>query len=196
MSNIHFTSAATGDIGAAVNALCGLSQAKEFDVSTVQGGAPVDGEIPKKLATCFPLLHRIKINYSKVKGALPAWLADGKALPQLSYVKINDGAFTGPIPAEWGGNKNLFWVDVGNQQLGGTIPPTFADHPSLGIFRAANANLTGSVLGLAGAPVQVVDLRGNPGLCGPVPESVRWASGFDATGTGLGKPCPGGATAA
>jgi hypothetical protein len=190
VSNIHFTESATGDIAAAVDALCSVDQAKEFDVSTARGAAPVTGEIPKALATCFPRLHKMKINFGALTGPLPAWLGDGQALPSLSYIKLNDNKLTGPIPAEWGANKQLFWLDVSNNSgIGGSIPQTFAKHPSLGVFRAANAGLTGEITGLAGAPLQVVDLSGNPGLCGPVPESVRWAHGFDTTGTGLGKPC-------
>lgn len=162
VTNIHFTQSANGDLGAAVNALCGLSQAKEFDVTTADGAAPIDGEIPEAIVTCFPHTHKFKSNYGRLTGALPAWLADGKALPALSYLNIDSNALTGPIPAEWGGNPSLFWVDVGQNPLGGSIPSTFANHPSLGVFRAANANLTGNVLGLQGAPLQVVDLKKTP----------------------------------
>lgn len=42
--------------------------------------------------------------------------------------------------------------------------------------------------------LQVVGLQGNPGLCGPVPASARWAVGFSAEGTNLGKPCASGSS--
>ena len=59
--------------------------------------------------------------------ALPAWLATP------SYIKLNDNAFDGSVPASWAGNRDLFWVDVSNNRLTGAIPPAYANHPSLGV---------------------------------------------------------------
>ena len=39
--------------------------------------------------------------------------------------------------------------------------------------------------------LELVETANNPGLCGMVPASVRWGSGFNPSNTGLGQPCPG-----
>ena len=49
----------------------------------------------------------------------------------------------------------------------------------------ASRNHAGSRL-----PVQV-SLANNVGLCGMIPNSVRFAHGFNTYNTGLGEPCPG-----
>jgi hypothetical protein len=193
VSNVHFTESADGGAGLApvVDALCGLTAAKEFDVSPAKGAAPFTGPLPADaIAACFPALHKLKANFGALSGPLPA------GLTTPSYIKLNDNAFDGAIPDSWAGNRALFWVDVSNNRLTGGIPPAYANHPSLGVFLVAGNGLSGDVLGLAGAPLQVVSMAGNGGLCGPVPASVRWAKGYDATGTRLGAPCNGTAGAA
>jgi hypothetical protein len=109
--------------------------------------------------------------------------------------------FTGPIPPEFGTMPQLFRLDLGKNKLSNpgpaAVPATFANHPTLGIFQIdGNAGLTGHVLGLSGTHLQVAMLSPNAGLCGPVPSSVRWAVGFNTTGTALGQPCSGPAAAA
>jgi hypothetical protein len=85
----------------------------------------------------------------------------------------------------------LFRLDLGKNRLTGPIPTSFRNHPSLGIFQVdGNAGLEGDLLGLSGTHLQVAMVSPNPGLCGPIPESVRFAVGFNTTGTNLGKPCP------
>jgi hypothetical protein len=84
-------------------------------------------------------------------------------------------------------------LDLGENQLTGPVPTTFRNHPTLAFLSVdSNPGLAGDLVGLAGTNLQVVAVSPNPGLCGPVPESVRFAVGYNATGTSLGKPCPAG----
>lgn len=187
ITNIHFTSSADGPstLAPAVDALCGLDAAKEFDASPAAGVDTARGTpFPGAIRDCFPKLHKIKLNYYGLTGPLPAWL-------KAAYIKLNDNKLEGGIPPEWA--ESAFWVDVSNNKLTGRVP-RFAD--TTGVFLAAGNALEGDVLGLAGSALQLVSVKGNAGLCGPVPASVRFAKGYDATGTHLGQPCNGTAAAA
>jgi hypothetical protein len=161
-----------------------LSAVKEMDITA----SPLTGPIPKLIVDCFPSLHKMKLADLRLSGPFPDWL-QGFA-PRLDYLKVNaNPGLRGALPASWAAAPTLFWLDVSNTGASGPVP---AGWPSLGVFRASKTNLTGDLLGLAGAPLQVVSISNAPGLCGPVPASVRWASGYDPAGTRLGRPCVGG----
>lgn len=193
------------DAASIVDALCPLgtigvseglpSAILEFDLTSSQRNAEpqrrISGAIPPKFATCFPRVHQMEWSYNALNGTLPAWVAGEGSLPNLGYFKMRANRFTGPIPPAYGTIPALFRLDLGRNGLTGPIPTTFRDHPALGIFQIdGNAGLSGDLLGLVGTHLQVAMVSPNPGLCGPVPASVRFAVGFNTSGTALGKPCP------
>ena len=141
----------------------------------------------KQIKNSWPNLHKMKASFNSLRGEIPAWLATMK---KLSYVKLRSNKLSGAVPPALAASPALFYLDVADNELSGALP-RFGER--LGVLDVSGNKLTGPVdeaLGGA-AGLQVVGLRGNPGLCGPVPSSARWAVGFSAEGTGLGKPCAG-----
>jgi hypothetical protein len=187
------------DAAGIVDALCALGESvAEVDITSsirnADARSRIAGPLPPALKACFPRLHQCEWSYNSLDGPLPEWIVD---MPNLSYFKQRANKFSGPIPPSYGTMTQLFRLDLGRNALANAgpaaVPATFAGHPSLGIFQIdGNAGLTGHVLGLAGTHLQVAALSPNAGLCGPVPSAVRWAVGFNSTGTRLGSPCPGG----
>ena len=53
----------------------------------------------------------------------------------------------------------------------------------------AHNSLSGSLSALAGSKLMYVSVHSNERLCGMVPSSVRYASGYNPAGTRLGQPC-------
>ena len=76
-----------------------------------------------------------------------------------------------------------------------TCPDSFAmfrNSDTFGIITLANMKMTGNLYGLGGTTQMLLtELANNPGLCGMVPATVRYARGYNPWKTGLGKPCPG-----
>ena len=139
---------------------------------------------PKKKS--WPNLHKMKASFNSISGEIPAWLGSMK---KLSYIKIRNNKLSGAIPQELAASPALFFLDAADNGLGGAVPQ-FGE--KLGVLDVSgNGKLTGPIDKALGSAVglQVVGLKNNPGLCGPVPSSARWAVGFSAEGTGLGKPC-------
>ena len=89
-----------------------------------------------------------------LKGPLPLELGD---LSALQYLGLADNQLSGPTPVELGGAVQLAGLFLSNNRLTGTIPDSF--------------------LALAG--LQVIDFRGNHGLCVPGTEAfMEWAEGI------------------
>lgn len=53
----------------------------------------------------------------------------------------------------------------------------------------ANNDFSGNLSALAGGHLTTVTVHGNPGLCGMVPATVRYAKYYNPAGTRLGQPC-------
>lgn len=133
----------------------------------------------------------MKASFNSLQGAIPAWLSTMK---KLSYVKIRSNKLSGEIPPALAASPALFYLDAADNGLSGPLP-RFGER--LGVLDVSGNKLSGPIDEALGGAVglQVVGLSGNPGLCGPVPSSARWAVGFSAEGTGLGKPCAAGSSA-
>ena len=113
-------------------------------------------------------------------------------MKRLSYIKLRSNELSGSIPQELAASPVLFFLDVADNDLSGPLP-RFGER--IGVLDVSgNPKTTGAIDEALGGAVglQVIGLKGNSGLCGPVPSSARWAAGFSAEGTGLGKPCAAG----
>ena len=175
-----------------MEAFCALGDSvKEFDLTVGDAGgnaatpSPPVTTIPASLATCFPNLHKCKLSFNSLKGEIPAFLGTMK---RLSYIKLASNKLIGSIPKELASSPALFFLDVSDNNLSGSLPEF---NGKLGYLDVSKNDVEGPIdKALASAVgLQAVGLKGNAKLCGPVPSSVRWAVGYDAEGTGLGKPC-------
>ena len=128
----------------------------------------------------------MKASFNSLQGEIPAWLSTMK---KLSYIKLRSNKLSGAIPAELAASPALFYLDVADNELSGPLPQ-FGEKTGV-LDVSDNKKLTGPIDRALGSAVglQVIGLKNNPGLCGPIPSSARWAVGFSAEGTGLGKPC-------
>ena len=129
----------------------------------------------------------MKASFNSLNGEIPAWLS---TMRKLSYIKLRSNKLSGEIPRELAASPALFYLDAADNGLEGPLP-RFGER--LGVLDGSGNGVAGGIDEALGDAVglQVVGLRGNPGLGGPVPSSARWAVGFSAEGTGLGKPCAG-----
>ena len=60
---------------------------------------------------------------------------------------------------------------------------------TLNQLELAHNDLSGDLSALGPTKLMHVSLHSNAGLCGMVPASVRYASGYNPSGTRLGQPC-------
>ncbi|KAF3450169.1 hypothetical protein FNV43_RR06249 [Rhamnella rubrinervis] len=77
------------------------------------------GVIPEEITT-FKYLTFLKIDQNFFTGPLPAFIGNLSALKQLS---IGINAFYGPIPKELGNLKNLNLLALGSNNFSGSLPP-------------------------------------------------------------------------
>lgn len=76
------------------------------------------------------------------------------------------------------------------RRLSGTIPASYSRLAyKLNRFDVAQNELTGDLGPLGSTRLVHATVHNNPGLCGMVPASVRFAKGYNPAGTRLGQPC-------
>lgn len=90
-----------------------------------------------------------------LEGELPAALLDGR--PSLSHLALDANAFAGALPGRWGGAARALRVlSLADNRLVGAAFPDGWQQP-------------GAMPALAS-----LDLSGNPGLNGSLPEGLAW----------------------
>ncbi|KAG1671062.1 hypothetical protein FOA52_000733 [Chlamydomonas sp. UWO 241] len=98
--------------------------------------------------------------------------------------------FSGPLPAALGAMPNLWRIRVSENHFTGTVPAEWSKlAPTLNQLEFDRNYLSGNLSVLADLKLMAVAVHSNVGLCGMVPASVRYASGYNPAGTRLGQPC-------
>lgn len=173
-----------------INEICEFHSLREFDVDH----ADFTGQIPDKLCSpgCFNNIQELDLSYNKLTGTLPPCIS---TMPWLSSFKVeNNYKLQGTIPESYPEAPHLWWLDFGYNNLTGSVPSTFITYNELKplvIFRMVNNSFSGDLYPLSRSQVQGVSIANNPKLCGMIPNSIRYAHGFNTLNTGLGRPCPG-----
>ncbi|GMH43783.1 hypothetical protein BSKO_11717 [Bryopsis sp. KO-2023] len=163
--------------------LCLFEYLRELDLD----GGRLSGPIPEFVSTCFPDLAEMDLSYNRLSGTLPGFIADVKTLQEI---ELRNNRLIGSIPEEIGSMPNLRELELDGNKLTGKIPASFKGlKDSLTAFLVAGNDLEGDLSPLSTSHLIRVSLQDNPKLCGMVPASVRYAVGYDPTGTRLGEPC-------
>ena len=135
---------------------------------------------------------RLSLGYNKLKGPLPAAIADLTNLTELSlyenelagpipaaigslsklqHLELEQNQLTGPIPASFGNLTNLLHLELGNNPIGTALPPELGNLARLQNLYLYNAQLTGTIPTSFNQlrEIQVLDINDNA-LTGSVPE--------------------------
>jgi hypothetical protein len=189
VSNIHITGLhLEGTLP--INEFCEFHTLREFDVDH----ANFTGQIPDKLCSpdCFNNLQEIDFSYNQLTGTLPPCVS---TMPWLSSFKVeNNYRLQGTIPESYPEGPHLWWLDFGYNKFTGSVPSTFISYNELKplvIFRMVNNSFSGDLYPLSRSHLQGLSTANNDAICGMIPNTVRYAHGFNTLNTNLGKPCPG-----
>ncbi|CAB9520892.1 expressed unknown protein [Seminavis robusta] len=168
------------------------------------GGNELHGPIPLEIgrltALTFLFLHG-----NQLTGPLP----DLQLLTNLKYLRLDENQLTGQLASELGMLTRLGWLEVSENQLSGQLPSELGMLTSCTRLEVSENQLTGllpSELGLL-TNFRVLNLTGNPGLSGTVPEDLCFLQnasctftflyqdeqcvlGFDCTSVFCGCDCP------
>ncbi|KAG8093702.1 hypothetical protein GUJ93_ZPchr0012g19622 [Zizania palustris] len=150
------------------------------------------GSIPDSLGDC-KTLTRVRLGKNYLSGPVPAGLFD---LPQANMLELTDNLLTGELPDVIGGDK-IGMLLLGNNGIGGRIPPAIGNLPALQTLSLESNNFSGALpqdigrlknlsrLNVSGnsltgaipqelmrcASLAAIDLSRN-GLSGQIPESI------------------------
>lgn len=181
VTNFHFSDLKlNGDIP---EEMCLFQRLKELDLD----GNRLTGGVPGWVAECFPELAELDLSYNRLSGTVPDFIDQ---IPTLEEFEIHHNQFTGTIPESIGLADSMRELEFDHNQLEGTLPRSFANlNESLTALTLAGNSLEGDLYPLGAASPFRVTVHDNPGLCGMVPASVRYAKGYNPHNTRLGQPC-------
>ncbi|KAE8667108.1 putative LRR receptor-like serine/threonine-protein kinase [Hibiscus syriacus] len=77
------------------------------------------GVLPVELLD-LPFLSFLKIDQNFFSGPLPAFIGN---MSRLELLSLSHNVFSGPIPKEFGNLKELYLLSISNNNLSGTLPP-------------------------------------------------------------------------
>ena len=155
----------------------------QFDISYT--GIDVGGAIPTEIEQQGRRFRKLGLAGLGITGPIPAWLGDMEFLrdgaPRTDdpYISLADNDLSGPIPANFGpGFWGLDSLNLANNQLEGSIEMlAMIGRPDPDDDRVAR--------------LQSLDLSGNPGLTGEIPEELManyMTRVFNVEGTDLCMP--------
>ncbi|KAF5834401.1 hypothetical protein DUNSADRAFT_8956 [Dunaliella salina] len=171
---------------------CALTSLRELDLD----GAQQTGPFPRWLGEpwppgsdtqCLPNLQELDLSYNRLSGPLPKNIANKTSLQEI---KIEGNFLTGSIPEEIAEMPNLWRLRLQNNRFSGKIPQSFSKMGGvLNELWLDGNNFEGDLSALGPTRLAYALVHNNPGLCGMIPASVRFAHGFNPAGTRLGQPC-------
>ncbi|BAF20507.1 leucine-rich repeat receptor-like kinase protein FLORAL ORGAN NUMBER1 precursor [Oryza sativa Japonica Group] len=131
------------------------------------------GPIPDSLGDC-KTLTRVRLAKNFLTGPVPAGLFN---LPQANMVELTDNLLTGELPDVIGGDK-IGMLLLGNNGIGGRIPPAIGNLPALQTLSLESNNFSGALPPEIGnlKNLSRLNVSGNA-LTGAIPdELIRCAS--------------------
>ena len=144
----------------------------------------LNGTIPAALGG-LSKLQRLTLSRNALTGTIPVELAH---MSELASLQLYSNQLTGGIPPELGRLANLAWAfDLSRNQLSGSIPVELGKLSNLRTVRLQHNQLTGSIPAALGdlSNLNQLNLAGNTGLTGCIPESLRTTRLNDLSSLGL-----------
>ena len=130
----------------------------------------VSGSFPEEIYN-LTKLESLYLTNNTLAWSISPKIANLAALKDL-YIDQNEN-LTGTLPAELGQLNNLVNINVSKTSVSGAIPPEMVNCSALKNFMAFNAQLSSFEDNWDLWPaLEIIMLYGNPGLEGPLPESV------------------------
>lgn len=99
------------------------------------------GVIPEAI-TAFKYLTFLKIDQNFFTGPLPAFIGN---LTSLELLSISHNLFSGPIPKELGNLKDLYALSFGSNNFSGTLPPELGNLVKLEQIYMNSCGLDGEI---------------------------------------------------
>ncbi|XP_022715408.1 probable LRR receptor-like serine/threonine-protein kinase At1g56130 isoform X2 [Durio zibethinus] len=99
------------------------------------------GVIPEELLD-LPYLTFLKIDQNYFTGPLPAFIGN---MSRLGLLSIAHNDFSGPIPKELGNLKDLYMLSIGNNNFSGTLPPELGNLVNLQQLYINSCGLDGEI---------------------------------------------------
>ncbi|GAX72949.1 hypothetical protein CEUSTIGMA_g404.t1 [Chlamydomonas eustigma] len=162
---------------------CLLTHLRELDLD----GGNQNGPFPEWIPKCHPQLQELDLSFNRLTGRIPNNIRKKETLQEF---KVEHNYFSGPVPAILGGMPNLWRVRLAYNHFEGTIPESWRNMSgNLNQLDISHNHISGNLSVLAFFKLMYASVHSNAGLCGMVPESIRYASGYNPSGTGLGHPC-------
>lgn len=165
--------------------LCVFSHLREFDMD----GSCMTGPIPDWFPKCFKDLVELDLSFNCLSGGLPRNVHE---LEYLEEFKVeNNFTLGGPLIPEFSKMKHIYRLRFAYNEFTGGIPEEWvAISENLNQLTLAANKLEGNLYPVAKTGMVVTSVHMNPGLCGMVPQTIRWAKDYNEHQTNLGKPCP------
>ena len=184
ITHLHFS--LTGVEGPPFPSICPIgAHLKEWDFK----GCNLNGSLPTWASGCLLKMEEYDLSRNYLTGQIPVDVANQTVMNQF---KMQGNQLTGPLPAEMSRLPLLEWLRVFDNQLSGPIPENFtALAPRLTQVSIGGNAFSGPLYPFAETQLLNTNVTYLPNMCGMVPVSIMFASGFDLIGSpGLGLPCP------
>jgi len=130
-------------------------------------------------------LTSINLEGNDLEGTLPEW----SMLPSLENVQLSDNRFNGSLPASWSEKIYLNRIELSGNQLTGTLPEEWSSLIALQFLRLRDNGFHEHIPSewLRLPSLVLLDVSGNCGMCGEVPEHTGFA--IYGNGTNLNTDC-------
>ncbi len=130
-----------------------------------------DGPLPPELGR-LAKLEQLSFPSNQLSGPIPLELGN---LASLQDLDLEDNRLSGPIPPELGNLANLTGMNLEDNRLSGPIPPELGNLSNLAGLFLTNNQLSGPIPASLGElpALGLLWLRGNAGLSGCIPHSLR-----------------------
>ncbi len=143
----------------------------------------LDGTIPTALSG-LTKLQQLQLSDNRLRGTIPSELA---GLGELTVLFLANNQLSGAIPPALGGLTKLESLDLSGNQLSGPIPSGLAERWQLRHLTLDRNRLSGTVpYWLDDLSLESLNLAGNAGLTGCIPDGLRQVRDNDLARSGLG----------
>ncbi|KAL7224263.1 hypothetical protein ACSBR1_025681 [Camellia fascicularis] len=139
------------------------------------------GKLPESVSNFSMNLNKLLLDNNKIFGSIPTGIGN---LVKLQQIELWENQFTGNIPTDIGKLQELQILRLSNNKFSGNIPTSLGNLSLLSKLGLSGNNFYGRIP--SGAIPEsgifmnatAVFVKGNPKLCGGIPDLVKATDGF------------------